>query len=82
MGLRASNTVSVALEGVRLPADHLVGDEGRGFAYAMEARDVGRLGTAIVAVGIARRALDQKAASNIPTKSLAPTGRGLKAPVH
>src|SRR5437667_5095863 len=30
MGLRASNTVSLALEDVRLPADHLLGDEGEG----------------------------------------------------
>src|SRR5439155_23332354 len=33
MGLRASNTVALALEDVRLPADHLVGEEGAGFGY-------------------------------------------------
>ncbi len=58
MGLRASNTVAVALEDLRLPADQLVGEEGMGFVYAMEGLDVGRLGIATQAVGIARRALE------------------------
>jgi len=58
MGLRASNTVTIALEDVRLPADHLLGEDGQGFGYAMEGLDVGRLGIATQAVGIARRALE------------------------
>jgi hypothetical protein len=62
MGLRASNTTSVALEHLRLPADALLGDEGMGFVYAMEGLDAGRLGIAIQAVGIARRALEHAVA--------------------
>jgi alkylation response protein AidB-like acyl-CoA dehydrogenase len=62
MGLRASNTVAVALDDVRLPADHLLGEDGAGFGYAMEALDAGRLGIAIQAVGIARRALEHAVA--------------------
>src|SRR4029077_17859490 len=62
MGLRASNTVALALEDVRLPADHLVGEDGAGFAYAMEALDVGRLGIAAQALGIARRGLEPSGA--------------------
>src|SRR5438552_3273655 len=58
MGLRASNTVAITFEELRLPAQHLLGDEGMGFGYAMEALDVGRLGVATQAVGIARRALE------------------------
>jgi alkylation response protein AidB-like acyl-CoA dehydrogenase len=58
MGLRASNTVALALEDVRLPAEHLLGEEGAGFGYAMEGLDAGRLGIAVQAVGIARRALE------------------------
>src|SRR3989475_12030105 len=57
-GLRASNTVAITFEELRLPAQHLLGDEGMGFGYAMEALDVGRLGVATQAVGIARRALE------------------------
>jgi alkylation response protein AidB-like acyl-CoA dehydrogenase len=62
MGLRASNTVGLTLEEVRLPADHLLGEEGAGFGYAMEALDAGRLGIAVQAIGIARRALEHAVA--------------------
>jgi alkylation response protein AidB-like acyl-CoA dehydrogenase len=62
MGLRASNTVSVTLDDVRLPPECLLGEQGSGLAYATEALDAGRLGTAIVAVGIARRALEHAVA--------------------
>jgi hypothetical protein len=62
MGLRASNTVSVALDHLRLAPEHLLGEEGSGFAYALAALGAGRLGTAVVAVGIARRALEHAVA--------------------
>ncbi|OLC08674.1 MAG: acyl-CoA dehydrogenase [Gemmatimonadetes bacterium 13_1_40CM_70_11] len=58
MGLRASNTCGVVLEDLRLSDEHLLGEEGMGFVYAMEGLDAGRLGIAIQAVGIARRALE------------------------
>src|SRR5438445_13472069 len=54
MGLRASNTVAITFEEVRLAAQHLLGEEAMGFGYAMEALDVGRLGVAAQAVGIGR----------------------------
>lgn len=58
MGLRASETVSVDLEGVRLGGHRLVGDPGRGLAYALGALDLGRLGIGAQAVGIAQAALE------------------------
>ena len=58
MGLRASETVSVNLEDVRVDSDRLVGDPGRGLGYALEALDLGRLGIGAQAVGIARAALE------------------------
>jgi alkylation response protein AidB-like acyl-CoA dehydrogenase len=58
MGLRASNTTSVSLEDLHLPADALLGREGMGFVYSMEGLDAGRLGIGAQAVGIARRALE------------------------
>lgn len=58
MGLRASETVSVDLDGVRVDCDRLVGDSGRGLSYALEALDLGRLGIGAQAVGIARAALE------------------------
>jgi len=58
MGLRASRTTGFALRDVGVGADALLGEEGRGLSYALEALDHGRLGVAAQAVGIARAALD------------------------
>ncbi len=57
MGLRASPTVQVVFEDLRVPAENLVGEEGQGFVYAMQSLDHGRLGIAAQALGIARAAL-------------------------
>ena len=58
MGLRASPTVQLALDGLRVPAENLLGEEGQGFVYAMRSLDNGRLGIAAQALGIAQAALD------------------------
>jgi hypothetical protein len=62
MGLRASPTVQLAFDGLRVPADRLLGAEGQGFAYAMQSLEHGRLGIAAQAVGIARAALEHSVA--------------------
>ena len=54
MGLRASNTAGIELNELRLPAGHMLGDEGMGFVYAMEGLDSGRLGIGAQGVGIAQ----------------------------
>ncbi len=43
-------------DGLRVPAENLVGEAGRGFRYIMEGLDIGRLGTAAQGVGIAQGA--------------------------
>lgn len=58
MGLRASPTVSVSLNDVRLGPECLIGEKGKGIQYALEALDQGRMGIAAQAVGIARSALE------------------------
>jgi alkylation response protein AidB-like acyl-CoA dehydrogenase len=58
MGLRASNTAGIELNDLRVPAAHMLGDEGMGFVYAMEGLDAGRLGIGAQAVGISRRAIE------------------------
>jgi alkylation response protein AidB-like acyl-CoA dehydrogenase len=58
MGHRASETVTVALDGVRVPAEGLIGEAGRGLAYALESLVLGRTGIAAQALGIARAALE------------------------
>ena len=62
MGLRASETVTVELDGVGVPGDRLLGDPGAGMRLAMAALDVGRLGMAAQAVGIGRAALEHAVA--------------------
>ena len=58
MGLRASTTVSLSLEDVRVPADGLLGAEGKGFAVAMSALEGGRIGIGAQAVGIGTAGLE------------------------
>jgi alkylation response protein AidB-like acyl-CoA dehydrogenase len=58
MGLRASTTVSLTFEDLRLPAAAMLGAEGQGFAIAMRALDGGRVGIASQAVGIGTAALN------------------------
>jgi alkylation response protein AidB-like acyl-CoA dehydrogenase len=58
MGLRASPTVQLVFDQMRVPGDRLLGDEGMGFVYAMQSLDNGRLGIAAQSVGIARAALE------------------------
>ncbi|GAA1888347.1 acyl-CoA dehydrogenase family protein [Asanoa iriomotensis] len=61
MGLHASPISQIAFDGLRVPADRLVGEEGTGFGIAMRALDSGRLGIAACAVGLAQAALDYAA---------------------
>ena len=58
MGLRASPTVQLSFDDLRVPAENLVGEEGRGFSYALASLDHGRLGIAAQSIGIARAALE------------------------
>lgn len=58
MGLRLSNTTDVSLDEVRVPADCLLGEEGKGMHIALAGLDAGRLNNAAIASGICRAALD------------------------
>ncbi len=58
MGMRSSVTAQMIFDGARVPDDHLVGGEGKGFAIALAALDAGRLGIAACATGVAQAALD------------------------
>ncbi len=59
MGLRASDTVSIDMEDVRIPANNLLGNEGDGFKIAMSALDGGRIGIAFQALGIGFACLEE-----------------------
>jgi alkylation response protein AidB-like acyl-CoA dehydrogenase len=56
--MRCSDTSSLILEDCRVPADHLLGNEGDGFIQAMKVLDGGRISIAALSLGIARGALD------------------------
>ena len=58
LGLRASPTVQLNFDGMRVPGDNLLGEPNLGFIYAMKSLDSGRLGIAAQATGIARAALE------------------------
>jgi alkylation response protein AidB-like acyl-CoA dehydrogenase len=58
MGLRASPTLQIVLDNCVVPADRLLGEEGKGLTYALGSLDHGRLGIAAQAIGIARAALE------------------------
>ncbi len=58
MGWRAQPTAQVQFDDCEIPAENLIGEAGRGFAYAMAGLDGGRLNIAAGALGGAQRAMD------------------------
>lgn len=59
MGIRGSSTYELIFEDCKIPADALLGAEGKGFPIAMHTLDGGRIGIAAQALGIAEGALDR-----------------------
>jgi alkylation response protein AidB-like acyl-CoA dehydrogenase len=62
LGIKGSPTAQVVLDDVRVPAANRIGEEGRGFVYAMHTLDRSRPTIGAQAVGIAQGALDQAVA--------------------
>ena len=58
MGQRASQVGALDFDDVKLPADALLGPEGRGFHLMMSVLDKGRIGIGALAVGIVQAALE------------------------
>ncbi|SIR31795.1 acyl-CoA dehydrogenase family protein [Pseudacidovorax sp. RU35E] len=58
MGWNSQPTRTIDFDGVRVPADHLLGQEGEGFRIAMKGLDGGRINIATCSVGAAQGALD------------------------
>jgi len=58
LGIRASSTVEVILEDVRVPAANILVQEGMGFPILMKTLDLTRIPVAVQAVGIAQGAFD------------------------
>ena len=62
LGLRASYTGSIVLDGARIPLDRRLGEEGDGFRIAMDFFLHSRPGVAAAAVGVARAAFEHASA--------------------
>ena len=58
LGIRASATNELLFEDCRIPVENRLGEEGSGFKIAMSVLDVGRLGIAAQALGIAEASYD------------------------
>ena len=58
MGMRGSPTCALFLDDAQVPAENLIGEEGKGFTYAMGALDSSRPLIGVQALGIAQGALD------------------------
>ena len=58
MGIKGSTTAELFFDDCRIPADHLLGEEGSGFGLAMQVLDRSRPGVAAQALGIAEGALE------------------------
>ncbi|MEO8462969.1 MAG: acyl-CoA dehydrogenase family protein [Chloroflexota bacterium] len=58
LGIRAGNTGLITMDGLRVPIEHRIGEEGEGFLIAMSAIDQGRFTVAAGNVGLAQACLD------------------------
>lgn len=59
MGIRGTYTTAFAFDNLRVPAENLLGKEGKGFGIAMDTLNGGRIGIASQALGIAEGAFER-----------------------
>jgi alkylation response protein AidB-like acyl-CoA dehydrogenase len=58
LGIRASSTVELIMDGVRVSADNVAGEVGKGYKIAIETLNEGRIGIGAQMLGLAQGALD------------------------
>jgi len=58
LGIRASSTCELILEGCRVPKENLLGEVGKGYKIAIETLNEGRIGIGAQMVGVAQGAFD------------------------
>lgn len=58
LGIRSSDTCSLTFENCKIPAENLVWEEGKGFNFAMNTLNGGRIGIAAQAIGIAEASFE------------------------
>jgi alkylation response protein AidB-like acyl-CoA dehydrogenase len=57
LGIRASSTTELILDGCEVPADNVLGEVGKGYKVAIETLNTGRIGIGAQMIGVARGAL-------------------------
>ena len=62
LGIRASSTCEVMLDGCRVPRSHVLGEPGKGYKIAIETLNEGRIGIGAQMVGLAQGALNHAVA--------------------
>jgi butyryl-CoA dehydrogenase len=58
LGIRASSTTELILDGCEVPAANVLGEVGKGYKVAIETLNTGRIGIGAQMIGVARGALD------------------------
>jgi short-chain 2-methylacyl-CoA dehydrogenase len=59
VGWHASDTRELVFEDCRVPADHVLGERGRGYAQFLSTLDEGRIAISALAVGLAQACVDE-----------------------
>ena len=70
LGIRASSTCVLDFDEVKVPASNIVGELGKGYKYAIEILNEGRIGIAAQMLGIAQGVFDQTMPSSVPAKAV------------
>lgn len=78
LGWRASDTHAVYFEDCRIPKDHILGEEGHGFAQALAGLQNARISMAAISLGLARACYDagQACAGRHQRRTRGPAGDG------
>ncbi|CAG8508671.1 12822_t:CDS:10 [Ambispora leptoticha] len=58
LGIRASSTCTLNFDGVKVPEENVLGEVGKGYKYAIEILNEGRIGIAAQMIGLAQGAFD------------------------
>jgi alkylation response protein AidB-like acyl-CoA dehydrogenase len=58
LGIRASSTTELILDGCEVPEQNVLGEVGKGYKVAIETLNTGRIGIGAQMIGVARGALD------------------------
>ncbi len=79
LGIRSSDTCSLTFENCKVPKENIIWEEGKGFNFAMNTLNGGRIGIAAQAIGIAEASLDSAVKYSQERKAFGQTISGFQA---